>query len=74
MVPALADLLSRTPPAVLAALAVAVLAAVALLATVWVERRGRRRALAAAATAAVQLRTITSSMREGVIAYDMNLA
>lgn len=74
MVPALADLLSRTPPVVLAALGVAVLAAVALQATVWIERRGRRRALAAAATAAVQLRTITSSMREGVIAYDMNLA
>jgi len=37
------------------------------------EWRGRRRAELAARTAAGQLRTVTATMREGVIAYDMGL-
>jgi PAS domain S-box-containing protein len=47
--------------------------ALALL-LVWVfERRRRGRAEQRAATALGQLRTITATMREGVIAYDMDL-
>ncbi|HUR94600.1 MAG TPA: PAS domain S-box protein [Gemmatimonadales bacterium] len=73
MFPALTDLLAQTPPAARTALALASLLALVLLAVFWLERRRRRRAEAAQSTAAGQLRTITASMREGVIAYDMNL-
>jgi PAS domain S-box-containing protein len=73
VVPALSDLMARIPPAALAALAAAIVLALALLVAFWAERRRRRRAEGAAGTAAGQLRTITASMREGVIAYDMEL-
>jgi PAS domain S-box-containing protein len=45
----------------------------ALLAAWLVEWRRRRRAERSESTALGQLRTITASMREGVIAYDMDL-
>jgi PAS domain S-box-containing protein len=45
----------------------------ALAALAGLEWGRRRRADAAAATARNQLRTVTASMREGVIAYDMDL-
>ena len=71
MVPALADI-QHLPAAVWAALGAAVLALVLL--TAWLlERRRRRRAERRADTTLGQLRTITASMREGVIAYDMDL-
>jgi PAS domain S-box-containing protein len=71
VVPALADL-EHLPPAVWAAVGAAVLGLVLL--TAWlVERRRRRRAERRTATTQGQLRTITASMREGVIAYDMEL-
>ncbi|MDQ3138154.1 MAG: PAS domain S-box protein [Gemmatimonadota bacterium] len=70
MVSALPDLLARTPAAALAALALAMV--LALLALFWAERRRRLRAEHAGGSAAGQLRTITASMREGVIAYDMD--
>ncbi|MGN6390996.1 MAG: PAS domain S-box protein, partial [Gemmatimonadales bacterium] len=71
MVPALLDYLRHIPPTSFA-IAGAVLALGFLI--VWVlEWRRRRRALRAEAMALGQLRTITATMREGVIAYDMDL-
>ncbi len=71
MVPTLPDYLRQIPPTTLA-FAGAVLALVLLLA--WIlEWRRRRRAQRAEAAALGQLRTITATMREGVIAYDMDL-
>lgn len=71
MVPALSDL-EHLPPVLWAAIGAGVLALVLLV--VWLlERRRRRRAERHAATALGQLRTITATMREGVIAYDMDL-
>ena len=70
MVPALSELFARVHPALLAA---GVLVALGLLAALTLEWRGRRRAELAARTAAGQLRTVTASMREGVIAYGMDL-
>jgi len=70
--PALSDSLRSVPPQSLAlALAVAMLLLVAL--AVWSGRLVRRRLQAerAGAEARGQLQTITSTMREGVIAYDL---
>jgi PAS domain S-box-containing protein len=52
---------------------VAVALALAVLAMLRAERRRRRLAQEAERTAAGQLRTMAASMREGVIAYDMEL-
>ena len=71
MVPALSDLLARVPPAAVAVLVL--LAALGSLTAWLVERRRRRRAERAQSTALGQLQTLTASMREGVIAYDMEL-
>jgi PAS domain S-box-containing protein len=71
VVPALSDLLTRLSPAGLA-LAVGVLALI-MVAVAIHQWRLRRRAETAAATTLGQLRTITATMREGVIAYDMDL-
>jgi PAS domain S-box-containing protein len=55
-------------------IALAAAAVVLVLLVLWVlEWRRRRRAQRAESTALGQLRTITASMREGVIAYDMDL-
>ena len=70
MVPNLTDALLRTPPAVLAAAGIVVALLLAGLVAEWVRRR---KVALAAATAQGQLRTITATMREGVIAYDMDL-
>ena len=72
VVSTLPDLLARTPSAVLVALGIALMVVLALVLMVRTERR-RRRAEAAERVVAGQLRTITASMREGVIAYDMDL-
>jgi PAS domain S-box-containing protein len=45
---------------------------VLLLALLWRERRRRRRAERSAAQIQSQLQTVTATMREGVIAYDMD--
>ena len=71
MVPALLRFLDRIPSLVL--VAIGFVAALGLVAVVALERRRRRRAEGAAGTALGQLRTVTASMREGVIAYDMDL-
>ncbi len=71
MVPALSDWSSPLPPAL--AIGAAVLVVLLLVALVLVERRRRRAAETAGATTQGQLRTLTASMREGVIAYDMDL-
>jgi PAS domain S-box-containing protein len=71
VVPALASLLERFSPAALVAVAALVL--LGLLAAVVVEHRRRRRAERATEAALGQLKTITAGMREGVIAYDMEL-
>jgi PAS domain S-box-containing protein len=68
----LSDLLARTPSPILIAFGVTVMVVLALVLLVRVERR-RRRAENAERVTAGQLRTITASMREGVIAYDMDL-
>ena len=68
----LSDLLARTPSPILFALGVTLMVVLALVLMVRVERR-RRRAVNAERVTAGQLRTITASMREGVIAYDMDL-
>jgi PAS domain S-box-containing protein len=44
---------------------------VLLLSLLWRERRGRRRAERSATEIQSQLQTVTATMREGVIAYDM---
>ena len=72
MVPALPELLARTPSPILLALGVALMVVLALVLMVRTERR-RRRAERSERIVTGQLRTITASMREGVIAYDMNL-
>jgi PAS domain S-box-containing protein len=72
VVSTLPDLLARTPSTVLVALGIALMVVLALVLMVRTERR-RRRAEAAERVVAGQLRTITASMREGVIAYDMDL-
>ncbi|HEU5042055.1 MAG TPA: PAS domain S-box protein, partial [Gemmatimonadales bacterium] len=72
MLPALSDYLRTVPPQSLAlALAVAVLLVFAL--AIWLGLRIRRGRAAerAAAEARGQLQTVTSTMREGVIAYDL---
>ena len=67
-------LIEGLPPGTLAVVAAASGAlAIALLITVLVLWRQRRRAERDAATTRGQLRTVTASMREGVIAYDMRL-
>jgi PAS domain S-box-containing protein len=71
VVPGLSDLLTRVSPAGVAT-AAGVLALILLVVAVRQWRR-RRRAETAAASTLGQLRTITASMREGVIAYDMDL-
>ncbi len=60
-----------TPAATLAILGG--LLGVALLLAIWLgfQIRGRRRAERAAAEATANLRTVTATMREGVIAYDL---
>ncbi|HEX2217528.1 MAG TPA: PAS domain S-box protein [Gemmatimonadales bacterium] len=71
---ALARLIEGVRPETLAALAAGLGAlALALLVAVLVQRSKRRRAERAAAEARGHLRTVTATMREGVIAYDMNL-
>ena len=71
MFPALPPPFDRISPAVLAGAAALLL--VALVAAWLVEWRRRRRAERSESTALGQLRTITAGMREGVIAYDMEL-
>ncbi|HEX6670311.1 MAG TPA: PAS domain-containing protein, partial [Gemmatimonadales bacterium] len=74
MDPTLTGLIDGLPPGTLAVAAgVGGALALALLVTALVLWRQRRRAEHDAATARGQLRTVTASMREGVIAYDMNL-
>ncbi len=71
---ALAGLIEGIPPGQLAiAAAVAGLLALALLVALLVMHWHRRDAEEAAADARGQLRTVTESMREGVVAYDMKL-
>jgi PAS domain S-box-containing protein len=70
VVPNLTDYLQRTPPAVLAAAGIVVALLLAALVAEWIQRRKVARA---AATAQGQLRTITATMRECVVAYDMEL-
>jgi PAS domain S-box-containing protein len=70
VVPNLSDYLQRTPPAVLAAAGIVVALLLAALAVEWTRRR---KVAQAAELAQGQLQTITASMRECVIAYDMDL-
>ena len=70
MVPALSDL-EHLSPATWAVVAGGL--ALVLLVAWLVERRRRKGEERRAATTRGQLRTITASMREGVIAYDMDL-
>ncbi|HVK01713.1 MAG TPA: PAS domain-containing protein, partial [Gemmatimonadales bacterium] len=71
---ALAGLIRGVPPQTLAAAAagfgVLALLLLIVLLNVWLKRR---RADRAAAEARGHLRTVTATMREGVVAYDMNL-
>ncbi|MBA3892586.1 MAG: PAS domain S-box protein [Gemmatimonadales bacterium] len=70
----LAGLIDGVPPERLAiAAAVAALLALALLVALGVQVAGRRRAQRAAAEARGHHKTVTASMREGVVAYDMKL-
>jgi PAS domain S-box-containing protein len=72
--PTLTGLIDGLPPGTLAVAAgVGGALALVLLVTALVLWRQRRRAEHDAAAARGQLRTVTASMREGVIAYDMNL-
>jgi len=70
LVPALPAPFDQIPAAAVLATG---LVLVGLLVAWVVEVGRRRRAQRAERTAVTQLRTITASMREGVIAYDMNL-
>ncbi|HKT60290.1 MAG TPA: PAS domain S-box protein [Gemmatimonadales bacterium] len=70
MVPALPAPFDQLPLGVILAAAAVVLVLLGLWLTEW---RRRRRAQKAESTAMGQLRTITATMREGVIAYDMDL-
>ena len=72
MGPALPDLLNRLTPSDLAA-GGAGLVALLLLVLLLLEYRRRRREARRATQALAQLQTITATMREGVIAYDMDL-
>ena len=70
----LARLIDGVPPETLAAAAAALGAlALALLVALLVQRSKRRGAERAAAEARGHLHAVTASMREGVIAYDMDL-
>ena len=70
MVPALPAPFAQLPVGVVLAIAAGVL----VLLVLWVaEWRRRRRAQRAESIALGQLRTTTATMREGVIAYDMEL-
>ncbi|HEX6107059.1 MAG TPA: PAS domain S-box protein [Gemmatimonadales bacterium] len=72
MPPAIADFLAnRSPQTIAAALGVLLVLLVLLAAGLAVQLRRRRQAEAAAADARGHLQTVTASMREGVIAYDM---
>jgi PAS domain-containing protein len=74
MDPALTGLIEGIPPARLAlAAAVAALLALVLLVALGLQIGARRRAQRAAGEARGHLRTVTSTMREGVVAYDMDL-
>ena len=63
--------LIQLPGAVLLIVGAALTLAMALAALLWREWRRRRRAERSAAEIQSQLQTVTVSMREGVIAYDM---
>jgi PAS domain S-box-containing protein len=72
--PTLAGLIDGIPPERLAiAAAVAALLAIVLLVALGVQLGKRRRAQRAAAAARGHLRAVTATMREGVVAYDMQL-
>jgi PAS domain S-box-containing protein len=74
MGPTLAGLIDGIPPETLAiAAAVAAFLALMLLVALVVQFGKRRRAQRAAAEARGHLRTVTATMREGVVAYDMKL-
>ena len=74
MAPTLAGLIAGVPPERLAiAAAVAGLLALVLLLALGVQLGKRRLAQRAAAEARGHLRTVTGTMREGVVAYDMRL-
>ena len=74
MDPTLAGLIDGIPPERLAiAAAAAALLALVLLVALGVQLGKRRRAQRAAAEARGHLRTVTATMREGVVAYDMKL-
>jgi PAS domain S-box-containing protein len=70
VVPTLPAPFDQLPPAAAAAVGLVVLVVLALWLLEW-RRRGR--AQRSESTALSQLRTITASMREGVIAYDLDL-
>ena len=70
MVPALPAPFDQLPLRIVLAAAAVVLVLLVLWLAEW---RRRRRAQRAASTALGQLRTVTATMREGVIAYDMDL-
>jgi PAS domain S-box-containing protein len=71
---ALAGLIGGIPPATLALAAAALgLLALVLLVSLLVQSSRRRKAERSAAQAVGNLRTVTATMREGVIAYDMSL-
>jgi PAS domain S-box-containing protein len=72
--PTLTGLIDGMPPETLAiAAALAALLALVLLVALGVQLVRGRRARRAAAEARGHLRAVTATMREGVIAYDMNL-
>src|SRR4051794_2049843 len=64
--------LLQLPNAYLAAGGALLALLILLLAVLWRERRGRRRAQRSTAEGQSQLQTVTATMREGVIAYDMD--
>ena len=63
--------LSQLPGAFLLIVGAALTLSLALTALLWRERRRRRRAEQSTAEMRSQLQTVTATMREGVIAYDM---
>ena len=72
MVPAVTDLIATLPPIALAAAAAAgLLLSLSLLAGLVVVLRRHRRTRYAAAESRGHLQTVTATMREGVVAYDM---
>lgn len=64
--------LSQIPSSLLIAGVVAIALLVTVTALLWREHRGRKRAQRSTAEVQSQLQTITATMREGVIAYDMD--